>query len=248
MSDTKPEEESLWVRNGSTIYAVFCKANGERRPLPRAGARAHHLASIPQTKFVIGSRQMGIEVTKIEVAERRWVESTHRAAVEILMHGSTAQKLGWALAVYDGRVTKASRGPGQGVRLSLPAHLRMAMGIVPGDLVVWKPTDHGTVELRAATEQDMPGFETLLAEPGYVQKGPAQLPRRVKLFDKTCEGCAKALHGVGNRRRFCADCRRDRYRAQAREYWHERGKQTPSYRAKLKRHVRTESPAELVLA
>lgn len=183
---------------------------------------------------------MGIAIAPREVLAERWADGMERAAKDYLLNDSTHEQISWGLAcVRDGAYTLTRRG-GRALSCNLPGALCEVLGLRAGDRVVYDVTERGTVEMRRVTVEDLPEFARAAAERADWLLAQSRGRQMLKHFENECECCMKLYCAQSPRSRFCSVCLVKRQRAQWREYWHRKGKQTPSYRRLLKRAGFTE--------
>ena len=170
------------------------------------------------------------------ILAQRWANGVALHAVKILHSGGNHAEVARALATFTGNIRTLSRRAGRQLNLCIPGWVCNARGWNPGVRVVLKLSEDGVLQVREARSEDIPGFAQPAVEAADQAIQAQQRSPKLRHFESDCEGCGVVFCAGSPHTRFCRACRRDRRRQQIREYWHRKGKQTPSYRAKLNPH------------
>jgi bifunctional DNA-binding transcriptional regulator/antitoxin component of YhaV-PrlF toxin-antitoxin module len=167
---------------------------------------------------------------------QRWVNGVNLHAVKVLHSGGNHAEVARALATLTGDIRTLSRRAGRQLNLCVPGWVRDALGWNPGVRVVLKLSEDGVLLVREARSEDLLGFAQPAVEAADQAIQAQQRSPKLKHFECDCESCGVVFCAGSPHARFCRACRLDRRRGQIREYWHRKGKRTPSYRAKLNPH------------
>jgi antitoxin component of MazEF toxin-antitoxin module len=159
-----------------------------------------------------------IRIKPIEVATERWVRGSTRAISEALASGQTHARIAWAVSFSTSSVRTVSRRAGQSGQITLPAWVMRKLGVLIGDRIVLELTSRNAVELRRATEDDLPEIARAAVERADRLLPARQAKRELKYFNKRCEQCGEPYRARRAFQRFCPPCGRLRHVAASRAY------------------------------
>ena len=182
---------------------------------------------------------MKVSDAPVESPAERYGRRQLHHALEMLQTDNTHAAVCRAVAVLIGYTRTLRRGAGRQLELSLPGAVRETFGWEPGTHVTLWRTPAGSLELRTADPEDFPRDIRLALEAADQLREAPRANAEHKWYDRTCEECGDLFAAPSVRFRFCKLCAWRRRRACDRRWWARAGKQSPSYRRK----VRPRTPA-----
>ncbi len=176
---------------------------------------------------------MGTAIEPTEILENRWADQTERAAEDLLLGGGNHAEISWAIACVPGGAYTLTRRAGCALSLTLPGALCELLGMKAGDRVVYEVTERGTVEVRRANLEDLPKRARLAALRADYLQDQITADELLKRYENRCLDCGETYTARSAGQQFCPACRLTRHRESNLRCWHRRGKQSPSYQARL---------------
>ncbi len=191
---------------------------------------------------------MTIGVRPIEECVARWQKGSERALREALESPRTREQYDWGLGFAAMYLRKLTRKANSQAIVTFSGALLEQASLADVERVIVLPLAEGGVLIRPATAEDVRAAHGLYAANPPPVFPPKPRPEQLPEIENWCRQCGITYRTRSPRRRFCDDCRRERFLAQCRAWWKRKGKLTPSYRRKLRPRAATEIPLQLVPA
>jgi len=183
---------------------------------------------------------MALRIPPTEILARRWAEGEIRHDLEVLQSGGSHRAVARALSALLGRVRTLSRYNRRGASFSVSGRDLDLLGWKPGDRVVVGVTEEGELRVRAARNEDLPGYALPAIEAADRLLAAREPQPQLSHYERTCQQCGDLFCARAPHARYCKLCAWRRQRAQDRAWWARAGKLSPSYQYKLRAPV----PAE----